>query len=115
MTLTFKTLLAATLATAAVIGALPAQAKPVYGGRYVILGGVNLDAYCKRYHGQGFKAVVVEPSAGGWRCNNFADAVFGISVQRACEDTYAQRPIKSIVVGSGQAGDWRCRWSKRRP
>jgi hypothetical protein len=114
MTLTLKTLFAAAIGSVALLGTFTAQPAQAYG-RYVILGGVNLDAYCKRYHGPGFHAIVVEPSAGGWRCNNFADAVFGISVQRACEDTYAQRPIKSIVVGSGQAGDWRCRWSKRRP
>lgn len=74
----------------------------------VVLGGVNLDAYCKRYHGSSFRAVVRQNTATGWRCENFADAVYGISVQRACEDTYRARPIKARVIGANLPGNWRC-------
>ena len=76
------------------------------------LGGVNLNAYCKRYHGSRSRAVIVENHAGGWRCQDNAGNDFGISVQRACEDTYRQRPIKAITVGNGP-GDWRCRHTVR--
>jgi hypothetical protein len=76
------------------------------------LGGVNLMAYCKRYHGSRSRAVIVENQAGGWRCDDGAGNSFGISVQRACEDTYRQRPIKAFTVGNGP-GDWRCRHNVR--
>ena len=50
MTFTAKTLIAAAIGTAALVSAIPAYAAH-YGGPK-IMGGVNLDAYCKRYHGQ---------------------------------------------------------------
>ncbi len=114
MTRTFKTLIAATLCTTALLSAASIQpASAAYGPRKVILGGVNLDAYCKRHHGQNSHAVVVADTAGGWRCNNYADAVYGISVQQACQETYKQRPIKAIVVGADKPGSWRCQWQRK--
>ena len=110
MTFTAKTLIAASIGTAALVSAIPAYAAH-YGGPK-IMGGVNLDAYCKRYHGQSSRAVVVEQQATGWRCKNSNGAVFGISVQRACVDTYGM-PIKAIVIGEGLPGDWRCARSRR--
>lgn len=85
-----------------------AMAKDKIPPRFKTLGGVNLDAYCKRYHGNRSRSVTVENHAGGWRCQDNASNDFGISVQRACEDTYRQRPIKAVTVGNGP-GDWRCR------
>jgi len=83
-----------------------------YGSR--ILGGVNLNAYCVRHHGPSYKAVVAQDNVLGWRCENHRARSFGISVQRACEETYRQRPIRAITVGN-RPGDWRCRWGRRPP
>ncbi len=107
-----KTLFMAALVTVGAMSIEVPTANANYYGR--TLGGVNLDAYCKRHHGRNSFAIVVEDHAGGWRCDDNAGNDFGISVQRACEETYRQRPIKATTVGN-QPGDWRCKWIRRHP
>jgi hypothetical protein len=104
----FKLMSAVGLIGISIVSSYPTHAQTTVRDHRKILGGVNLDAYCKRYHGSRFRAVIVEHRAGGWRCIDVSGKNVGISVQRACEDTYAQRPIKAITVGDGP-GDWRCR------
>lgn len=105
-----RILKSAMAAAIAVVSVLTIQIEPAIARhRGKLLGGVSLEAYCKRYHGSLSHAVIAENHAGGWRCDDGAGNSFGISVQRACENTYAQRPIKAVTVGNGP-GDWRCRW-----
>ena len=80
-------------------------AEPSY---IVNLGGVNLDAYCKATFGGTFKAVANGPGAGDWSCQRNNNDRRPISVQAACEEQYAARPIKAVAVSPGTATSWRC-------
>lgn len=78
----------------------------------VILGGVNLTAYCRATYGQRFKAIAIGPGAGDWVCARRGGAYGGgkpISVQTACEMQYQKRPIRAIALDQNDSGSWRCK------
>ena len=73
-----------------------------------ILGGVNLNAYCKATFGGTFKAVANGTGAGDWSCQQNNNDRRPISVQAACEMQYSNRPIKAVALNPAAAGSWVC-------
>ena len=73
-----------------------------------VLGGVNLNAYCKATFGGNFLAVANGSAAGDWSCQQNNNDRRPISVQAVCEMQYSNRPIKAVAVNPSAAGSWVC-------
>ena len=67
-----------------------------YGGRN--LGGVNLNYYCQRTFGSGFKSVLVGKTAGDWTCQQSQNERRSISVENACKLQYGKPNLKAKAL-----------------
>ena len=89
-----------------VSGIAATMAAPGYGGRN--LGGVNLNYYCSKTFGAGFKSVLVGKTAGDWTCELNRNERRSISVDNACKLQYGRQDVKSRALNWNDPLSWRC-------
>lgn len=96
---------AATLAAAAVTASV-AAAQPA--AAYTVLGGVNVQYYCRYYDGPSFNAVIVSPgNAYSWRCYNGSQTWYGVNMNTACHLEYGSS-ANAIALDGNNPYSWRC-------
>ncbi len=83
-----------------------------YGGKN--LGGVNLNYYCQKTFGSGFKFVLVGKTAGNWTCQQSQNERRSISVENACKLQYGKPNLKAKALNWNDPLSWRC-FELRRP
>jgi hypothetical protein len=87
-------------------GATPnAPATPNQG---VVLGGVNLTAWCAKQFGNGFKAKLVGKTAGDWTCERSAGDRRPILVKSACKLQYGNKAYKAKALNWNDPLSWKC-------
>jgi hypothetical protein len=93
-------ILVATIAASSTIFPMKAQAQRV-------LGGVNIDVYCRNRFGNAARAVLVENTAYGWRCRVGKDLVT-LSIDNACRFQYNNQRAYSRTTNSREPYSWQC-------
>jgi hypothetical protein len=78
------------------------------GGYQRDLGGVNLNYYCSKTFGSGFKSVLVGKTAGDWTCQQSQNDRRPISVQAACNLQYGRSGLKAKALNWNDPLSWRC-------
>ena len=92
-----------------------ASAAESYGGYGSInLGGVNLNSYCQKTFGSGFKSVLVGNTAGDWGCEDSKGKRLSISVEGACKLQYGKPGLKAKALNWNDPLSWRC-FEPRKP
>lgn len=76
--------------------------------REINIGGVNLNAYCQKTFGAGFKSVLIGTTAGDWTCERSAGNRRPISVKDACTMQYGKAGLKARALKWSDATSWRC-------
>lgn len=79
-----------------------------YGGYQRNLGGVNLNYYCSKTFGAGFKSVLVGKTAGDWTCQQSQNDRRPISVEAACRLQYGRSDLKAKALNWNDPLSWRC-------
>ena len=77
------------------------------------LGGVNLNSYCQKRYGSGFKSVLVGKTAGDWTCQKSQNERRPISVENACKMQYGNRALKAKAVNWNNPLSWYCFGSRK--
>jgi len=72
------------------------------------LGGVNLNYYCQKTFGSGFKSVLIGNTAGDWRCEDSKGKRLSISVEGACKLQYGKPGLKAKALSWNDPLSWRC-------
>lgn len=98
-------LAAALLSALLVLSAIATEATAKYGHN---LGGVNLNYYCTKTFGAGFKSVLVGKTAGDWTCQLNNNERRSISVDNACKLQYGRQDVKSRALNWNDPLSWRC-------
>ena len=78
------------------------------GAGYIELGGVNLNSYCSKNFGAGFKSVLVGKTAGDWTCQKSQNDRRSISVEKACQQQYGKSGLKAKALSWNDPLSWRC-------
>jgi hypothetical protein len=78
------------------------------GAGYIDLGGVNLNSYCSKTFGAGFKSVLVGKTAGDWTCQKSQNDRRPISVEKACKMQYGKSGLKAKALAWNDPLSWRC-------
>ncbi len=76
--------------------------------RDVVLGGVNLTAWCAKQHGTGFKAKLIGKTAGDWTCERSAGDRRPVSVESACKLLYGNKAYKAKALNWNDPLSWKC-------
>jgi hypothetical protein len=93
-------ILVAALATSSILFPMTARAEQV-------LGGLDLDKYCKKLYGDGSKAVLVEQTAWGWRCTTKEDKV-PLPMGNACRYQYKNDNAYARPTDERDPFSWKC-------
>ena len=80
-----------------------------FGGYHSVdLGGVNLNYYCQKTFGAGFKSVLIGNTAGDWTCEQSAGNRRPISVKDACAMQYGKPGLEAKALNWSDPLSWRC-------
>lgn len=96
------------LLTATVISLAANQPSQATTYKDVVLGGVNLTAWCQKTYGNQFKAKLIANNAGGWTCEQSAGNRRGILVSKACKLQYGNKAYKAKALNQNDPYSWKC-------
>jgi hypothetical protein len=74
----------------------------------VNIGGVNLNAYCQKTFGAGFKSALIGKTAGDWTCERSAGDRRPISVKNACTMQYGNGVKQAKALNWNNPLSWVC-------
>ena len=74
----------------------------------VMLGGLNLTAWCQKQYGNGFKAKVIAKNAGGWTCERGANDRRPVQMFSACKFQYGNKAYIAKPLNGNDPNSWKC-------
>jgi hypothetical protein len=93
-------ILVAALATSSILFPMTAQAQR-------LIGGIDVDKYCRDRFGEGSKSELVENTAWGWRCRIRQDLV-SLSMDNACRFQYKNQNAYARPHNERDPYSWQC-------